>query len=94
MNRYGYHCIADTWSDVIAWTAPLWKKKEPQQQIPRICLATVVYYIWKETNDRIFRKGAKTKEGLLKEISTIISAQIEIRWKQDVILDSILASWN
>ena len=83
-----------SWNSFVNWASKAWKQKKPQLIIQKMCLGMAVYSIWKERNARSFKFEAKSKERVFQEITRQISTQIQIKWRDDPILPSLIARWS
>jgi hypothetical protein len=56
------------WAEVVSWTAGALKGKGPQASLCKLCLAAVVYHIWRQRNDLCHGNVPKTEEALVATI--------------------------
>ena len=48
------------WQSLLQWAASTFRKKDFTHTLPRLVLSTVVYYLWYERNNRIFKHIYRT----------------------------------
>ena len=93
MGRLNVAGCPQRWSSLIPWATHKWKSKKPNHIIPRICIGTMVYTIWRERNARIFRQESKTLDKILSSIIQTIHDLIQVKWRNDPKLQDYLAIW-
>ncbi|KAK4716502.1 hypothetical protein R3W88_014840 [Solanum pinnatisectum] len=59
---------ASGWHEEQRWAQDQYKGKMPEAKIFRLSLATSVYYIWQERNQRIFQKVIRSSDVLVRKI--------------------------
>ncbi|XP_059639124.1 uncharacterized protein LOC132281440 [Cornus florida] len=90
-TRCGFHILPASWSEFITWASYHWKGKSNSwfynNSISRLALAALVYNIWNERNNRIFKKKFASANAVLHQ--TLQS----IRWKlmSSPIKDSLIS---
>lgn len=56
------------WSEVVTMLEPIAKKNTIWSIVGRLVLGAVVYYVWQERNNRVFKRGARNCKQLIQVI--------------------------
>ena len=94
MSRFDMTGCPLDWHTILRWAASKWKSKKPHHIMPRMCLGTMVYAIWRERNARIFKQESKSKDKLIRDIVSSIHDQMKIKWHKDPKLHDYLSLWS
>ncbi|KAE8729811.1 Vacuolar protein sorting-associated protein 32-like protein 1 [Hibiscus syriacus] len=70
-----------SWDSRLQWAAQTWKGKSLLSTVMRITWTAFIYFIWEERNRRIFNRGTRTTNQLLKAIKELV--RIKINDKED-----------
>ncbi|XP_059663757.1 uncharacterized protein LOC132309469 [Cornus florida] len=84
-----------SWEDMILWISHRWKGSSPINMLRKICLLAMVYHIWEERNNRIFKGKSSLQRLVLTKVSNTITSIPQLRCLKDCETSrSILQSWN
>ena len=93
-RRMKINTNANTWEDIVIWSARVWSKKKAAHIIPKMAIGASIYHLWRERNTRTFRHEFKTKERILQDICTYMRAHISIKWKHDINKQGYMDVWD
>nr|XP_043613082.1 uncharacterized protein LOC122585046 [Erigeron canadensis] len=83
------------WEDILAILLPLSKSNSATSVIARLALAATVYFVWQETNNRMFTNNQRPPEQLIKAIiDTVRLRLVTIKFKAGEKLKKLLEDWK
>ena len=83
------------WVEFIDWAAINWKGKEMKNVIYKPCLASTVYYLWNERNNRKFKNQYRDPITVLNLIQQIIRNRlISLRFSSSAFNLQLLHKWR
>ncbi|XP_071727818.1 uncharacterized protein [Rutidosis leptorrhynchoides] len=63
--------------------------------VAKLCFAAVIYFIWQERNNRMFKKSHRTEVKLFEDIfSTVRLKLLSLRFKNSGYVDSMKQTWQ
>ncbi|XP_039004063.1 uncharacterized protein LOC120131017 [Hibiscus syriacus] len=68
-----------TWVNLLDWAYTAWKGKSLLTTILKLAWCAFNYFIWEETNRRLFRGNSKSQDEILNSIKEIVGAQLTDR---------------
>ncbi|XP_059654461.1 uncharacterized protein LOC132301202 [Cornus florida] len=84
-----------SWEDMILWISHRWKGSSPINMLQKICLSAMVYHIWEERNNRIFKGKSSSQRLVLTKVSNTITSLLQLRCLKDCEASRcILQPWN
>lgn len=83
------------WNDLINWAATNFPSKHNHDHIiARISMATAVYFIWYERNNRLFNQAFKSAASLVDDIIQLLRLHLSTIKLKTPLSDSIKARWG
>lgn len=87
--------MPDIWEDIIDHYSERPCNNSIGSVLKRISLATVVYYIWKERNNRLFKGEIQTIEVVMKNVEENIKLQLlSLKMRKTSNVEKIVKKWN
>ena len=94
-NTAGIRWPSLPWSDLLLWTTNnLSEKKNLSHMVGRITLAAVVYHIWNERNNRIFKNLSKSASTLVDDITQLVRLHLSSIKLRHPLPADVIAKWG
>ncbi|XP_059638657.1 uncharacterized protein LOC132280917 [Cornus florida] len=84
-----------TWPEIASVFSIQWSSPSPWNLLRKLCLATLVYYIWEERNTRIFRGSKLSQNSIRARISHTITSITKLGiFRDSIVAHHILKDWD
>lgn len=93
-NLAGTHDVPNDWAGVLVYLKMMSNKKCVEYSMIRLCLAAVVYHIWRERNRRVFEDCKMGREEIIRRIVGEIRIKILITKWNPTDLDQLRRTWR